>query len=517
MGEAHTWAVCLLAMEVRLVRVEAHVSGGLPAFTLVGLPDAAVREARDRVRAAMSSCAITWPNEKVLVNLSPAALPKTGSGYDLAMAISVLAAMGVVPRESADKYVLMGELGLDGRIIPVRGVLPAVVGALKCGRNRFLVPRANLREAELVPGADVSGVAHLAQVIELLGGKLRQAVPDIEDEDTVNVPEVVKAVGAGDLSDIRGQDEACSALEVAAAGGHHVLMIGTPGSGKTMLASRLPGILPALTDSQAVEVTAIHSLAGVFSPAHGLIRQAPFQAPHHSATLAAMVGGGAGIPRPGAASLAHCGVLFLDEAPEFGVRVLDSLREPLESGEITLHRAAGYAMYPASFQLVMAANPCPCGNAGSRRAACSCTPYARRRYLERLSGPLLDRMDIQLQMESPGKGSLANAKPADTTEVVAARVRQARGAQNERWRTQNWNLNRQIPGPFLRSSAGGFSSCLIGKVDTAVERGHLSMRGAQRVMRLAWTVTDLQGKTSPGLEQLGAAMTLRRHSDSLPA
>lgn len=515
MSAGYTWSVCLMSMEAALVRVEAHISEGVPAYNLVGLPDTAVREARDRVRAAVSSCLIKWPDVRVVLNLSPASLPKTGSGYDLAMAVSVLAAMGAVPADSADSFVMLGELGLDGRIIPVRGVLPSVLGGAKHGKTKFLVPAANLEEAQLVPGTHVRGVHHLGQVIEILGGELSVPVPPLEDDSKESPAPASSGIDVGDFSDICGQEEATRAVEVAAAGGHHLLMVGTPGSGKTMLASRLPGILPPLTDSEAVEVTALHSLAGAFVPSEGLMRRPPFQAPHHSATLAAMVGGGSGIPRPGAASLAHCGVLFLDEAPEFGARVLDSLREPLESGEITLHRAAGAAQYPASFQLVMAANPCPCGNAGSRRTACSCTPYARRRYLERLSGPLLDRMDIQIQVESPTKGSLASARPGECTSVVARRVSQARNAQTERWKECGWHLNRQVPGPFLRSKKGGFSQPLIGKVDTVVETGRLTMRGAQRVLRLAWTLADLEGKTSPGIEQLGAAMTLRQQGESI--
>ncbi|MST50254.1 YifB family Mg chelatase-like AAA ATPase [Mobiluncus porci] len=510
MSAGYTWSVCLLAMEAKLVRVEAHISDGLAAYNLVGLPDAAVREARDRVRSAVSSCFIEWPDVRVVLNLSPASLPKTGSGYDLAMAVAMLAAMQVIPKAAGDSYVVIGELGLDGRIIPVRGILPSVLGGIKQGKTKFLVPEANVDEAELVPGAKVTGVRHLGQVIELLGGELLVEIPPPEEPVNVAEDEPRSGLTVGDFSDIRGQAAACHAMEVAAAGGHHLLMVGTPGSGKTMLASRLPGILPPLSDLEAVAVTAIHSLAGKFSSSEGLIRRPPFQAPHHSATLAAMVGGGSGIPRPGAASLAHCGVLFLDEAPEFGMRVLDSLREPLESGEITLHRAAGAAVYPASFQLIMAANPCPCGNAGSRRLTCNCTPFARKRYLERLSGPLLDRMDIQIQVETPGRGALSTAQPADTTEVVARRVAQARGAQQERWKEAGWEINRQIPGPFLRSRRGGFTPEILGKLDGVVEKGLLSMRGAQRVLRLAWTVADLEGKTIPGMEHLGAAMSLRR-------
>lgn len=508
MNAAHTWSIALCGMEGHPVRVEAHVSGGLPSFTLVGLGDTAIREARDRVRAAVGSCAITWPDQRAVVNLSPGALPKTGTGYDLAMAIAVMAAAGHLDRGGFQDIVHLGELGLDGRVLPLRGILPAVWAAVRTGRCQIVVPSANYAEAALVPGAQIRAVDHLGELLQSYGAQAR--IPrGLSPEEPLPAGEQAPRLEANDLSEVRGQPEARLALEVAAAGGHHLLLLGAPGAGKTMLATRLPGLLPGLDEQASVEVTALHSLAGSFSGQGGLITVPPFQAPHHSATLPAMVGGGSGTPRPGAISLAHRGVLFLDEAPEFAVRVLDALRQPLESGQVILHRAAGQASYPARFQLVLAANPCPCGYAGSKRGSCTCTPIMRRRYLDRLSGPLLDRIDIQIHVDSPTRGALALDQQVEDTATVASRVAVARRAQGQRWQAFGWRTNAEIPGPFLRSPENGIGRALQSRVDEAVERGQLSMRGADRILRLAWTIADLNGHQVPQLEDLGKAVALR--------
>lgn len=349
MALGRTRAVGLVGLSGHLVEVEAHLASALPAFVLVGLPDTSLAEARDRVRAAVGSTGLTWPNRRITVNLSPAALPKSGPGFDLAIAVAVLAAAELLEGRRAAGVVHLGELGLDGRLRPVRGVLPAVAAAVAAGHPDVVVPEADAPEAALVPGARVVGCRSLAQVVHRYGGSV--VVPD-----EPAVPPV-RALGAhrappGDLADVLGQGEARGAVEVAAAGGHHLLLVGPPGAGKTMLASRLPGLLPDLDEAEAVEVTAVHSVAGTFDPAGGLLRRPPYEDPHHTATPASIVGGGSGLPRPGAASRAHRGVLFLDEAPEFGSRVLQTLRQPLEHGELVIHRAAGSARYPARFQLV---------------------------------------------------------------------------------------------------------------------------------------------------------------------
>ncbi|UCN13416.1 YifB family Mg chelatase-like AAA ATPase [Cellulomonas iranensis] len=495
-----TSAVALVGLTGHVVDVESHLAPSLPAFTLVGLPDASLAEARDRVRAAVTSSGLAWPNRRITVNLSPATLPKTGSSFDLAVAIATLAGAGLVDAASVAGWVHLGELGLDGRLRPVRGVLPAVAAAVAAGRPRVVVPRGNAAEAELVPGARVRAADSLAQVAAHHGA-------DVEVAEVEAVPDVLAALAdrdEPDLVDVLGQQEARFGLEVAAAGHHHLLMVGPPGAGKTMLAARLPGLLPDLDEDDAVEVTAVHSVAGTFDPGRGLVRRPPYEDPHHTATPASIVGGGSGMPRPGAASRAHRGVLFLDEAPEFTSAVLQTLRQPLEHGELVLHRSAGTARYPARFQLVLAANPCPCGHAVGKGLACTCRPEQRRRYFGKLSGPLLDRVDLQLEV--PAARSLD--APGEATAVVARRVRAARAAQRARWAGTSWRCNGDVPGRELQVRLGA-DRRLVADLDRAVDRGTLSLRGADRVLRVAWTVADLAGRDAPGRPDVAQALLLR--------
>lgn len=512
MGLGRTRTVSLLGLQGHVVEVEAHVAPGLPAFTVVGLPDASVNEAKERVRAAVTSSGLAWPARRTTVNLSPATLPKTGSGLDLALAVAVLAAVDLPGAAEAAGRVHLGELGLDGRLHPVRGILPAVAAAVSAGRPDVVVPAANAAEARLVPGAIVRPVHHLAELLRSYGGDAR--VPDLPAEAprSVVVPPVVPA--PPDLAEVLGQDEARFALEVAAAGGHHLFLVGPPGAGKTMLAARLPGLLPDLTDAEAVEVTAVHSVAGTFDPAHGLIRRPPFEEPHHTATPAAVVGGGSGLPRPGAASRAHHGVLLLDEAPEFSPRVLQTLRQPLERGELVLHRAAGTARYPARFQLVLAANPCPCGRAVGKGLHCTCRPMERRRYLARLGGPLLDRVDIQVDVEPVSRAALSLGGAPDTTAAVASRVALARDRQRRRLAGTPWSTNAAVPGSWLRGPEGNLPDDVRTALGRAADRGVLSMRGMDRVLRLAWTLTDLDGRSRPTVADVGAALGLRTRGES---
>ena len=501
-----TFAVSLVGLSGHLVEVQAHLAASVPGFTLVGLPDAALSESRDRVRAAIASSGIEWPQRKITVNLSPASLPKAGSGFDLAIAVAMLAGARKISVADPARVVHLGELGLDGRLQSVRGVLPAVAAAVAAGLRDVVVPVQDADEARLVPGARVVGVASLAEIAALYGAEL----PGIVTPSAAARPGRTAGPrrAEGDLRDVLGQEQARRALEVSAAGGHHLLLVGPPGAGKTMLASRITGILPDLDEAEAVEVTAVHSVAGVFDPGQGLIRRPPYEDPHHTATPASIVGGGSGLPRPGAASRAHRGVLFLDEAPEFGSRVLQTLRQPLEHGELVIHRAAGSARYPARFQLVLAANPCPCGLGIGKGLACSCSPLVRRRYFARLSGPLLDRVDVQVEVRPVSRVDRAGGADVESSATVAERVAAARSAARARLAGTPWSTNAEVPGTWLRERLGPDPGLLAG-IDTALDRGTLSLRGADRVLRLAWTVADLAGRTAPNAGDVGQGLALR--------
>lgn len=508
MGVGRSYCVALVGLNGYIVEVEADIGQTLPNFVILGLPDASLNEAKERIRSAAQNSGIPLSRRKITANLIPASLPKRGSGFDLAITMAVLRAANDI-REIGGT-VFIAELGLDGRLRPVRGILPAVMAAVQAGYPDIVVADANAVEAALVPGAKVRGYKTLARLAFDFGADpkdlaldynpLDAEVPD-EDED---VPTMVP-----DLCDVSGQGEARRALEVAAAGGHHMLLTGPPGAGKTMLAERLPGLLPDLADTAAMEVTAIRSLAAVQSSTVRLVRRPPFENPHHSATAAAIIGGGSGLPRPGAASRAHRGVLFLDEAPEYERRVLDALRQPLESGELVIHRSAGTAAYPARFQLILAANPCPCGKASGKGMDCTCTAMMRRRYLGRISGPLLDRVDIQLQVERVSLADFGHAGEEEDTHIVAGRVLAARKRQLERLLAMGLETNSQVPGRTLRGELRlppGTTRIL----DTALERGTLTARGYDRVLRLAWTLADLAHSDAPDVDHIGQALGLRQ-------
>ncbi|MEU4420965.1 YifB family Mg chelatase-like AAA ATPase [Actinoplanes sp. NPDC024001] len=501
MSYARVLCVGLVGVAGHLVEVEADLSTGLPAVVLTGLPDTALNEARDRVRAAVVNSGREWPNRRITVNLLPAALPKHGSGFDLAIAAALLAGAGELPSAPLDGVVLLGELGLDGAVRPVRGVLPMVAAAARAGITRVVVPLDNAREATVVPGVTVRAVDSLQRLVEYVRG----TGPLLDPPPAPPAP----PPAGPDLADVAGQLIARYALEIAAAGGHHLALFGPPGAGKTMLAERLPSILPELDDEAALEVTALQSIAGLLPPDGRLVRRPPFQAPHHSASLAALVGGGTGLGRPGALSLAHRGVLFLDEVPEMARATLQALRQPLESGRVVLSRARGTTEYPARAQLVVAANPCPCASPAGDHA-CGCSPAVRRRYLGRLSGPLLDRVDIKITVLPLTAVQLMGAsEPAEPSAAVAARVARARSAAAARWSAGGWRVNAEVPGPHLRRPPWRLPVRDTRILHQALDRGTLSARGFDRILRLAWTICDLDGRDRPNAGDVGEAYQLR--------
>ncbi|WP_049565522.1 YifB family Mg chelatase-like AAA ATPase [Streptomyces sp. SBT349] len=522
MAFARTCAVALIGVEGLVVEVQADLEPGVAAFSLVGLADKSLNESRDRVRAAVINSGAQWPQKKLTVGLSPAAVPKCGSGFDLAVACSVLAAAERIDPRVIEDVMMVGELGLDGRVRPVRGVLPAVLTAADAGYRQVVVPEQAAAEAALVPDVAVLGVRSLRQLIAVLAD---EPVPEEPSPDEAGGPAPVLGPGWGypppgglflpsggepppDLGEVSGQRVARRALEVAAAGRHHLLLKGAPGAGKTMLAERLPGLLPPLTRQEALEVTAVHSVGGSLPTGRPLIDRPPYCAPHHSASMASLVGGGSGVPRPGAISLAHHGVLFLDEAAEMSSQVLDALRQPLESGHVVVARSAGVVRMPARVLLVLATNPCPCGRHGSPNGDCDCLPSTVRRYRARLSGPLLDRIDLRVPVEPVSRAELVATGGGESTAVVARRVLAARERAAARLAGTPWRTNAEVPGHELRSRWAPLP-CALARAELDMDRGLLTARGLDRVLRVAWTVADLAGHDRPTAEDVDAALELR--------
>lgn len=498
-------SVGLIGLKAFIIQIQAFVSPGLPYFSIIGLPDTSLSEARERVKSACQASGAKWPETRVTVNLSPASMPKRGSSHDLAIAASVLSASGTIPHDCLNDTVVLGEVNLDGTVLPINGLLPILLHARDQGVCKVIVPHANLDEAALVPDVDAIGIRHVGELIELMGGTANYTIPDMIRDVDANDGAMSVCPPPGDMNEVMGQETAKWALEVAAAGGHHLMMTSPPGTGKTMLASRIPGIMSPLSESEQLEVASIRSLCGTL-PSYGISDVPPFEAPHHTASTASLVGGGAGLAQPGAITRAHRGILFMDEAPEFSARTLQTLREPLESGYVAISRAKGTTYYPARFQLIMAANPCPCGYAYGNGERCTCREKDRIKYFSRLSGPILDRIDIQIEVPPVERINPGTVPSGESSHAIRLRVMVARQTAQERFQEFGWVCNAQATGTWLRANT---STKAIELVNHALASERLSLRGADRAMRLAWTLSDLSGKTSPGPEEMMQGISMR--------
>lgn len=508
---AHT--VALRGAVGHLIDVQADVSAGQVGLTLVGRADTALSEGRDRVRMAVINSDLDWPaTRRITVLLSPADLPKAGTHYDLALALAILAAADVIDPAALAGAAFIGELGLDGGLRSVTGVLPMVLAVAQRGVHTVVVPEPQAREAAMVPGMSVLGMRSLAQVIAELRGDEVPPAPPVRQLSGSHILgwRGDDRLADVDLADLDGMADARFAVEVAAAGGHHLLLQGPKGCGKTSLAERIPGLLPDLAGDEAIELAAVRSLAGLLDPSEGLSRRPPFTAPHHDASKASVIGGGSRRVRPGQVSLGHGGVLFLDEFPLFRSDVIEALREPMESGDITIARGDETITLPARALLVLAANPCPCGNFGAGRGmpACRCIGRVRQEYARKITGPITDRIDITRTL-TPGRPHDAEVwGPSTPTAVVRGRVGAARQRQADRYAGRGWRVNGQVSGPALRTE-WPLTAPAQTKLNDAVYAGVLTRRGAVRVHRLAWTVADLAGTERPGVAEVECALALR--------
>lgn len=498
-----SYGSAIVGIEAIPIAVEVNITAGIGMY-MVGLPDNAVRESQERIRAAFENCSYKMSGKKVVVNLSPADIRKEGSAYDLTIAVAMLAATEQLPAEALEDCIVMGELSLDGSLLPIRGALPIAVEARRQGFRRIVLPRANAPEAAVAEGLEVYGADHLRQVVDLLRGEpvLQPAKIDIRErfERQAETSDL-------DFGDVRGQQTVKRALEIAAAGGHNALMIGPPGSGKTMLAKRMPSIMPPLTMDEALETTKIHSVAGKIGAAQGLLTQRPFRSPHHLATRVALVGGGSS-PQPGEISLAHNGILFLDELPEFGRNLLETMRQPMEDKEITVSRSKYTVCYPADFMLIASMNPCPCGYYNHPTRECVCSKGAVFKYLNRISGPMLDRIDLHIEVVPVAFAELSSPRPEESSAEIRRRVVAARRIQQERFAGTSTHTNAAMTSRQLRAY------CPLDKgpaalLNRAMERLHLSARAYDRIVKVSRTIADLEGCERIGENHIAEAIRYR--------